>query len=727
MSRLLSVLFSLPLALCFAGCANVSPLANSKILVTITDPFTNDAIQVGTAAVTLNATVANDPSHAGVKWGLTVANAPCSPGCGVLVPTAPPSLSAVYTPPKTTPLNQQATIAAVAVADSSQEFAFTFTIVAPASVTITNKFASIFSGTAPVQVNATVSNDPAAAGVTWTLNCSPTCGTLVPSASPSFSATYTPPATVPPAGTAAPTITATSVTNTASSDSFTFAINSPATLFKGNYSFLLRGYDGNGLPMSMAGTIVGDGAGNLSNAEIDINDDGGVSLIPTPQSGTYVVQISSSGIAQVLIEVSSYTFPGSSDDIKFRCFLSADGTRGRIIELDGSGFLNAGTIELQAAAPAQPAGNFAFGVDSDAPFGGRTVAAGQLILGAAGVTGGLIDLSVDAATSPTFVGQALAPGAQSAPDLLGRGTVTITAQGSSVNFAYYVVNSGHFLLIEIDRGLVFGTVFAGVARAQTPLTASSVNGVSVIQLTGMDEPTGTSDVQPVVLVGQLTVTGGNAYDLLFDVNHFGDVLSGHGANGSVSFDPNTGRAVLSAPDGYDSNFVNTGVWYLYDQSAGFFVEEDPSSPNGTPPAQAITNLALSGTTLPQVGAPFQASNLSGNAIAQLGASASPLVPNAELGFNFANSGGTYSAVGDLTSVPAQAANVTNIQFSGRFQLANDATGYGHILLPAALFGDFTSPSGTQDTASYYMIAPNQFVGIDVTSGVLSGVIFVDPQ
>jgi hypothetical protein len=104
-----------------------------------------------------------------------------------------------------------------------------------------------------------------------------------------------------------------------------------------------------------------------------------------------------------------------------------------------------------------------------------------------------------------------------------------------------------------------------------------------------------------------------------------------------------------------------------------------------------------------------------------------LVPNAELGFNFANSGGTYSAVGDLTSVPAQAANVTNIQFSGRFQLANDATGYGHILLPAALFGDFTSPSGTQDTASYYMIAPNQFVGIDVTSGVLSGVIFVDPQ
>ena len=71
MSRLLSVLFSLPLALCFAGCANVSPLANSKILVTITDPFTNDAIQVGTAAVTLNATVANDPSHAGVKWGLT--------------------------------------------------------------------------------------------------------------------------------------------------------------------------------------------------------------------------------------------------------------------------------------------------------------------------------------------------------------------------------------------------------------------------------------------------------------------------------------------------------------------------------------------------------------------------------------------------------------------------------------------------------------------------------
>jgi hypothetical protein len=520
-------------------------------------------------------------------------------------------------------------------------------------------------------------------------------------------------------------ITATSVTNPASSDSFTFAINNPATLFKGNYSLLLRGYDGNGLPMSLAATLVADGAGNLTNAELDINDDGGINSIASPQSGTYTVQITPTGVTQVFIEVSSYTFPNSSDDIKFRCFLSADGTRGRAIELDGSGFMNAGTIELQTST-SQPAGNYAFGVDSDAPFGGRTVAAGQLVLASA-VTGGLIDQSVDAATLPTFVDQSLSPSAQSAPDALGRGTLTITAQASSVNYAYYLIDSTHFLLIEIDRGLTFGTVFAGVARLQTQLTAASVNGVTILQLTGMDEPPATSNVQPVVLVGQLTVTSGTSYDLLFDVNHFGNILSGHGANGSVTFDPATGRAVLSAPDGYASNFVNTAVWYLYDQGKGFLIEEDPSSPNGTPSNEAITNIALSGTTLAQTGAPFSAANLSGNAIAQFGASASPLVPNAEIAFNFASSGGTYTALGDLTSVPAQAANLPNIQFSGQIQLANDGVGYGHILIPAAIFGDFVSPTGTQDTASFYMIAPDQFVGIGVTPNQLSGVIFVDPQ
>lgn len=737
MHRLCSVFCTLLLALSLIGCADVIP-SGLNVLVDVSNAFT--FAQVGAAPITLTATTTYDGTHKGVKWALTTANVSCSPACGTLAPSKSPSFSAVYTPPANTPLNQQATITAYSVAEGTQQYSFTFSIIPPASVQITNKFSSILTGSSPVQVNAAVTNDPANAGVTWTLtaggsNCSPACGTLTPATAPSFSAAYTPPAALPTGANLNPTITATSVTNTAASDSFAFTIVGSVSLVKGSYAFLLRGYDGNQLPMSLAGMLTTDGSGNISNAEFDVNDSGGVTQIPAPQTGTYTVQVSPTGITQAFFEISSFTFPGSTQDLKFRCFLSKDGTHGRIIEFDGSGYTNAGTIELQdpSAISAQPIGSFAFGVDSDAPFGGRTIAAGQLILDSGGVTGGLIDQSVDAGTTPTFVAQPISPGTATAPDGQGRGTLVVTAQNQSVEYAYYVVDSTHFLLIEIDRGLVFGTVFGGVARIQTALTANSVNGVNVIQLTGFDEPTGTSTVTPVVLVGLLTVTGGNSYNLLFDINDLGTILTRHGANGSVTFDPSSGRAVISSPDGFGSNFVSTAAWYLYDQGKGFFVEEDIST-NNLPPAQSVTNRALSGTTVLQTGAPYTATSLPGNSILGSGASSSPVIPNTELGANFAaptsgnaTSVADFSAVGDLTSIPSEAGNIPAVQFSSQYRLISTATGYGEILFPAPLFGQFGYPTGTTFPGTFYMIAPNQFVGIGTQPGVLSGIIFADPQ
>jgi hypothetical protein len=309
------------------------------------------------------------------------------------------------------------------------------------------------------------------------------------------------------------------------------------------------------------------------------------------------------------------------------------------------------------------------------------------------------------------------------------------------------VDSSHFLLIEIDRGLVFGTVFAGVARSQAALTADSVNGVNIIQLTGFDEPSGTSTVEPVVLVGALTVSGGNSFNLTFDVNDLGTVLKQHGDSGSVTFDPTTGRAAISAPGGFNSNFVDAAAWYLYDKGKGFFVEIDNStSAPPPPPATSITNRALSGTTLPQTGTtPFKSSDLNGNVIVGFGASSSPLVPNAELGLNLVSSTainptapGAYTALGDASAQPGLfgqvgvGGNIPNVQFTGQYKLVDPAQGYGLMQFPAALFGDFTSPTGTLYPANFYMIAPNQFVAIGTQNSAnaqfdLSGVIFLDPQ
>jgi hypothetical protein len=754
MFRSLALLCSLVLTFSLAGCANVNPSGQS-VVVAVTDAFTS--AQVGKAPITLNAKLTHDPSNRGVKWSLENANIACAPACGTLVAHGSPSFSAVYTPPATVPLNQQATIVATAVSEKTQEYAFTFTIYPPASISINNPFSSIVIGAAPITLNATVMNDPSNSGASWTLtaggsNCSPACGALSAGAS-NLSVIYTPPATFPAGANVNPTITATSVDNSSATSSFSFAILNNASLFKGNYAFLLRGYydavpsappaSAAQIPMAFAGAFAADGNGNITGSEFDINNSGGLTAITTPQTGTYTVNVGPTGIVEAVVTITSFQF-GSGANPSFRCIMSADGTHGRMIELDQGAFLDSGVIELQntAVLTTKPAGNYAFGVDSDSPFGGRTIAAGQLVLGAAGVTGGLIDQSFQANLTPVFVAQPLSPDAQSSPDAVGRGTLTITAQGESVNYAYYIVDATHFFLIEIDKGAAFGTVFGGVARSQNGLTASSVNGVSVIQLTGFDVyPLQTPNpVYPVVIVGLLTVSGGNTFSVQFDINDIGQFLIGEGASGTVTFDPTTGRAAVSSPSGFTTNFLNAGAWYLYDTGKGFFVEEDISTSGAVGP-NSITNRALSGTTLLQSGAPFQLTDVSGNVVAGFGASSTPLVPNVALGMNFVSptavgtgKAGSYTAVGDLTSIATQGDKIPDGSYSGRIAFvdsSNLASGHGLITFPGPLVGDFTS--GTIYQATFYMIAPNQFVAIAEPSASgfgsvppYTGIIFVDP-
>ncbi|MBZ5501189.1 MAG: hypothetical protein LAN59_02970 [Acidobacteriia bacterium] len=729
MRRLLVTLCAfLPL---LAGCSGVP--ADPPIQVVITNPFPSDAIQVGAAPYTLHATVTNDPQGRGVIWSLTQANTNCSPDCGTLVSTDSPSFGAIYTPPSVAPQNQQVNLSAISVANHQQLYSFIFTIIPPIAVSITNKFDSTVASGPAVVVNASVLHDAAGAGVTWALTangatCSPACGTLQPAAAPSFSARYTPSSTTPAGANASPTITATSVTNSSASDSCNFTVRNPLSLFKGHFAFVLRGYDLTGAPTVVAGSVNSDGNGNITDGEIDYNNDGGILNIPAPTTGTYTVDNSFNGTTKVVLEISSFTFPGTNIDLKFRFFLSADGQRGRMIEIDGSGFLNAGTIQLQdsSALGSKPSGNFAFGLDSDAPVGGRVVSVGQLVLGSSGITGGTIDQSEAGAASPIYAAAPISPASVAAPDANGRGTFDILVNGIPSQYAYYIVDSAHFLLIQIDRGLQTGTVQTGKAIAQKTLTADSVNATSVLQLTGMDEPTGTSTVGPAVIIGVLSTSSGNAFSLTFDSNDIGTILTSHLASGSIaSFDPATGRAVLSSPGGFNSGFVDSAVMYLYDQAAGFFIDTDISTPPGTPVDQTMTNNAWSGTFVPRIGSSFTAQSLSSNTVAGFGGSAAPTVPNFDLGVTLNSSAGTYVAAGDLNSLPSQDNAATDFQFSGTFQILNSSLGHGVVTLPASFFGDFTS--GTTVKASFYMIAPNQFVLIGVQSGLYSGVAFFDPQ
>lgn len=200
MKRSLSAFLCILILTWCAACGNSSGSSlKAGVVIQVTNGFSS--IQAGSVPQTLTASVSGSSSNSGVTWTLSIAGTACSPGCGTLKPAPPPSLSAVYTPPASVPLNQEATITVRSLADDVQVYVFNFQIVPAIAVSIAPKFMSVNVAGAPQNLTATVSNDPTNSGVTWTLtvggaNCTG-CGVLTVSPAPSLTVQYQPPS-VPP-------------------------------------------------------------------------------------------------------------------------------------------------------------------------------------------------------------------------------------------------------------------------------------------------------------------------------------------------------------------------------------------------------------------------------------------------------------------------------------------------------------------------------------------------
>ena len=699
----------------------------------------------GGPTVNLSATITNDVSNAGLAWTLMAGQMSCSPQCGTLAVDPAPSLTAHYTPPAgpsaPTGANAMPTIAAASVADPTKSDSFSFTIVsAPISVMITNKFTTQTVGGPAAMVSAVVNNDPASAGVTWTLTaggaaCQPAgaCGTLTPSPSPSFSASYTPPTSAPTGVNASPTITATSVTDTTKSDSFSFNIVSAGALFKGSYAFQLQGFDSTNAPMAMSGSIVSDGMGSITGGEVDVNDNTKVTTTKA-LSGSYTVDTTFNGIPRLTINIMA-----GQNMVTLRAALSSDGTRGKIIELDSSLNLNAGTLLQQdpaALAAANPAGSYVFGLDSNAGSSnggattGRIVEAGQFTLGAggAGVTGGVADAGQAGAALPLFGGVTVATitaGAATTPDSMGRGTLTLTINGNANSYAYYVVNAQQLNLIEIDPGGLFLTVQSGTAQLQKTLTASSILGTSVAAITGTIPSNGATSSNVIVGVLSFTSDPTNANNTVptanFESNAGGNVSQLQnppqlGAGSVFSpFDTSTGRTVI-----LNTFFSAAGV-YLSDSGKGYIIDLSRNSNNG-----------LSGQLFPQAPGPFSIqSDIAGNSIGRAGGSSIPGIPNLDFATTFDAMGG-YAADVDFTNANlGVGANgqAQNIMRQGQYTLVDPNMGRGTMSFVPSIFGDFSASQPVIGT--FYIVGPHQFVVIGQgplgMGGDASGIIFFDPQ
>jgi hypothetical protein len=179
------------------------------------------------SSVPFTATVANDASNAGVTWTLTGTGCSGS-SCGTLSTTSSASgVPITYTAPAALPLQFTVTVKAKSVADSTAVASATGVITTPGQVSV--YVAPVTAGVFPngsAVLTATVFNDPAHGGVTWTLsgtNCPSACGTLSATSSASgVAVTYHAPSSL-----GVISVTAASVTDPGRSATATVTVRPP--------------------------------------------------------------------------------------------------------------------------------------------------------------------------------------------------------------------------------------------------------------------------------------------------------------------------------------------------------------------------------------------------------------------------------------------------------------------------------------------------------------------
>jgi hypothetical protein len=539
-TRLLSCFIGLvTLVILITGCGGSGSSPNPPASISVSFSTQPPSSMATTATTKLTASVSNDSANAGVKWTVACSSAQC----GALSDSSTASGTAtVYTAPATA---TTVTVTATSMTDSTKSVSASISIttpVAPITVTLTSPPASL-AATRTASLIATVANDSANAGVTWSVTCgSAQCGSFNPTSVPNGTATaYTAPAAPPTPATV--TVTATSVSDTSKSASATMTITAaPPVLADGNYVFHVNGEDANDLYFLAGVFTVKDGA--ITGGEQDIVDTGYQNQDTLLASGSNLSIVN--GNIQIVLNTGDRNV-GVNQLETFRG-TAVSGSRVLITQFDSSATA-AGSIDLQTSTAA-PAGGYAFnlgGYDGSNPRLNLAVG-GILNISGASISsaGSVLDYN-DGGT----VHQALtiASGTVSAPDAFGRLVITVnpSSELSSIAVAGYTVGTNQIQLVETTDSLSgdLGGMALGQGSNTGAFNQASVSGASYAYAAEGQDNTTSGGSRIVQIAGGFGLNangtvGGNLAlnDLYFS---FGSQITG----GTYTVDP-TGRVTLTA-------------------------------------------------------------------------------------------------------------------------------------------------------------------------------------
>jgi hypothetical protein len=450
----------------------------------------------------------------------------------------------------------------------------------------------------------------------------------------------------------------------------------------GNYAFSFRGHSGNATVSSVFGAVgrfTANGAGNLTNGELDTNtvSSGGANQSFT---GTYSIGADNRGVMTL-------NFSGSTAKLAFA--MMANGNA-QFIEFDasgGTGTIGSGTMEkadTTAYSTARITGDYAFGASGFDNTNNRAAIEGRFTSNGTGaLTSAAGDVNAYGTDYPmTFT----AANYTVTNTATGRGTMhmafTFGGTPDSMNFVFYVVNSGKLFVMESDAVTTATPLLNGVVMQQhTPaggFSNASLNGNMVISLTG-HSACGTVSGVPKAVAGLLTTNGSGALSLTYDENFCRAPNSVTAAPGTYSVATN-GRAPITI-GGYSL------VAYLVDSNEIFVFVSDVN--------------VLFGFGEPQAAVSFTNSTLKG---AYAGYATNPV------GFGVTVFSGEFAADG-----ASPTGNMTGAEDigtpSGPVSGAAFKATYSVSPSPTNGRGAMTVTSGTGGNAIIYMISPSKFVAV----------------
>lgn len=339
----------------------------------------------------------------------------------------------------------------------------------------------------------------------------------------------------------------------------------------GAFAFSFTGVNQAGF-LAVAGSFQANGSGAITSGTADINSGNGVF---TNQSitGTYNVHNNGQGTATLIASAGTFNIS----------FVLLSAQRALVIRIDNNSTAS-GSINLQNASAfslSALAGTFALNLSGVNAIGnGQTaISGGVFTVDTSGnLTSGVQDTNDNGAVSAN-VAMTPATAAMSNP-ANGRGTLAISAGGSTRNFVYYVADANHIKLVEVD----LSPALAGDAFRQT---GTAISGSLAFTIAGMS-------TSGVFVAGGILNTDGAGNVLgssTEDQNNAGTVTQNIGLTGTYSVAAN-GRGTL-ALNGGSVNFA------IYPSSAGIQVTGIDS------------NSVTSGAAFQQAG-PFSNTTIQGN-------------------------------------------------------------------------------------------------------------------